>query len=276
MAMYTVPGVATAPSKMINIGDPGFYKEGKMPEITTPDGEKTINIGDPSFYIHADVPFYKIAEIKNPSNPIINPDNFLTTPKCISDYALPEAKWGGKYYSEEEVDAAQDKYANLTKEEQEEMKKIYEKGIDEFNKMKTMEATRIGINLPETSMDEFLAENPEFKEAFETMGPIAQDYNNHLTEAANEYLENAPWYEKAALKMGFKTPGMNAAMEIAKIQYQCAYQLEKFDGNLEQAIADPELQEKIKNTIAELGKEIDVTPLTEEELEELKKQWTLS
>ena len=158
------------------------------------------------------------------------PSFMQPTPSCISGYTLPDTKWGGAiHYSDEEVDAAQEEYANLSPQEQADMQKIYEKGMEEYNRMKSIEAVGTGLNREFATMEEFLADNPEFKQAFAVMGPIAQDYNEHLTEVANEYIENAPLAEKILLKLGIATPGMKAAMEGAKQEYAMQYEAKKLE-----------------------------------------------
>ncbi len=145
-----------------------------------------------------------------------------TRPLCINKYTLPEPRFADDHpkhkYSDEEIDAAQDKYAKLTKEEQDEVMRTYKKAMRLFN----MPADGYGTQMY-GSVEHFLKKNPEYQEAFEIMAPIAQDYNNYVEEVAENYMENAPWYEKAALKIGIKSSGFKKAMENAKSVYEFMY-----------------------------------------------------
>ena len=147
-----------------------------------------------------------------------------------SKFTMPET---GKEYSDDEVEAAQDKFSSLSKEEQEELKKAYENGIKEMQDIyKYQFATSIVASPLLTKyqttpdIDKFLEEHPEYKEAFETMGPIAQDYNNCIIDVVEQYYENASISEK--IKLAF---GTSSGLEKAVAQGVSDYTIEYMEEN---------------------------------------------
>ena len=92
--------------------------------------------------------------------------------------------------SEAEVEDAYDKFSQYSYDEKKQLTDKYLEGMEKYYESNSC------LRFKYASVEEFLKDNPEYQEAFDTVGVLVDDYKDKLKETMKEYDSSLSFFDK--------------------------------------------------------------------------------